>query len=59
MFESKLLSMQKLAIEGADSGAEAWILDCVIASTTIHLITNHGMLQPREVHTNLVRPSRL
>ena len=59
MPEAEFLRVQKLSIECANAGAQTRILDRVIASTAIRFIADDWMLQPREMHTNLVRPTRL
>ena len=59
MLKTEFLRMQKVSIECANAGAQTRILDRVVASTSIRLITNDRMLQPREVHADLVRPPGL
>jgi hypothetical protein len=39
--------------------AESRILDRIVAAATIRLITHHRMFQPREMHADLMCPSRL
>ena len=58
MQKREFLSVQELTIEVANSTAQLWILNGVIASGAVSLISNNRMLQPRQVDANLVCPSR-
>src|SRR6202008_1596827 len=57
--ESQLLCMQELAVEAANARAQGRVLDRVVAAATVSLITDNRMLQPREMHSDLMRSSRL
>src|SRR2546423_14691475 len=59
MRERELLSMEKMAAEVANAGAQAYILNRVVTSRAVRFISNHRVLQPRKMHANLVRPSGL
>ena len=59
MSEGEFLCVQEVAFEVADARAQLWILDRVVAPSSVSLVTNHGMLQPRKMNTNLMCPAGL
>src|SRR5690242_11257420 len=55
MSEGELLGVQKMSAEVAHTRANLRVLDRVVTSRAVRLITNNRMLQPREMNTDLVR----
>ena len=51
--------MQKLSIQLRNRAADLWIRNSLIASATIDFIADDRMLEPGEVHANLMRASGL
>jgi hypothetical protein len=59
MSEGEFLGVKEVAFEVADASTELWILDRVVASASVNLITYDRMLQPREMNANLMCPACL
>jgi len=59
MRESKLLGVQELAVEAADAGAEACVLNRIVTAAAVSLVTYDRMLQPRKMDSDLMRSSGL
>src|SRR5690349_14342404 len=57
MRERELLRVQKMAIEVAHVRAESRVLNRVVASGAVRLITDDRISQPREVNADLMRAS--
>ena len=58
MSEGEFLGVQEVAFEVANARAELRILDRIVASASVSLVTNNRMLQPREMNANLMCPAR-
>src|SRR5690348_15622338 len=54
MSKGEFLCVQEVAFEVADARAQLWILDRVVASSTVSLIADNRMFEPREMNTDLM-----
>src|SRR5258705_11149746 len=59
MRKPKLLSVQELPVETANTGAESCVLDCVVPAAAVSLITYDRMFQPCEMDSDLMRSAGL
>ena len=59
MTKTELRCVQKLSIQLRNRAADLWIRNSLIASATIDFIADDRMLEPGEVHANLMRASGL
>jgi hypothetical protein len=59
MTKPKLLGMKKLATELGDLAANPRIRNRIVAAAAVRFIADHGVFDPRKVHTNLVRAAGL
>lgn len=55
MTKTEPFGVQKLTLQFADRRSQSDVLNSFIAAPSIDFIANNRMLQPREMHANLVR----